>query len=278
MIRFFGLCLFSVICAQYVPIQNQFLSGIEIYSAVNNSIADLTFYTNTSASVVIFSMFSCFGSIDWSGGIHSPGNNPANTCKNPWTPKSTQSTCGPVYTPPYTFYFSMQGTSTYSSFGNISAVFDFLAYTNVDVLNELVPTPGNGGLISFSLSKAASSSDPVDLTVIWEGTGNENDSYSLWRWNSKVDPQNSGYNPYTGCGVKSFMTLVSPANYGLSVSDQTYTVTYPKLSRTDPFYLSILVERSGGYSAVYIPLIVNGVNYIAPSIFVLISCICFHFI
>jgi len=269
-IFFMLLVSLSTIWSQYIPIENQILKDVEILTSGNSNV-ELNFTLNHNATILMFTLFPCFGSLDWYGGIHYPGNNPNNTCQNTWIPATSMSNCGPVFPkPPITFYFLMHGLSTYPSRPNISAVFDFIVYSSSDLLSELVPLPGNGGKLSASLTKAKTSDDPVDLTVSWTSTGNGNDTYSLWRWDSKADPQLSGFNPYTGCGVKSFMTLISPSVYSLSVSDSTYSAKLSSISRTDPFYLNVVVDRQGGYSAVYNPLIVNGLNCLVPSLFVLI--------
>ena len=73
--------------------------------------------------------------------------------------------------------------------------------------SNMIPIPGDTGKITGSLSNQGST-----VSLNWQSTGNQNDSYSVWTYSGSIP---SGYIPYSACGVENFMTEQTNADIAI---------------------------------------------------------------
>jgi len=243
--------------------------GINIPSA-SPSTTELAFDMTTNGSdsdSLSFTVFPCFGSFDWYSdwdrvpNVTDPVGQP---CVNKWMQSQSETNC--VFNDPSSgnYYVVAVGTtSVWSANPSVAGTFDILVYNTPTLLSDLVPVPGNNGVISVQSTKADSSDGTASVSISWTGTGNPNDNYTVMQYPGTI-ASNSGYSTYTGCGVQYFMTPVDQSHLTMEQNNEALSATISELDSKAIITLSVLIQRAGGYISVYEPLNVNGAGTIAP--------------
>lgn len=121
------------------------------------------------------------------------------------------------------------------------------------------------GTISGQLKEKVKKTEKQELSLTWEGTGVPSDVYSVWMYAGNPS-QDSGWIPNSACGVKEFMTKQEVT---ISQAGNTYSTTITDLDPQDPYVVTVLVERPGGYQDAYTALIINNAHAMQPAIMVM---------
>jgi len=209
-------------------------------------------------SFLNFTLFTCFGEMDWflaSGYLPNPNGN--NTCDAFWKGNDKKRSACSVPRPinGTTYYVLIKGRGQFAGSDVYSSIMDVLLFTSNDQYEALVPQPGSEGTVQTKLKDAVKKRDKQELTMTWTGTGNANDVYSVWIYEGKT-PDNSGFLYATGCGVKYYMTQRTDVTIKDN-GDGTYTTVVTGLDPVEASTVVIVVDRPSGYTNSYRAILVN---------------------
>jgi len=210
-------------------------------------------------SLLTFTLFPCFGQQDYFIGYEfmpdpSKTNNSCSlsfdgyerkrySCSLPNPANNTQ------------FNVLVIGKGQYSGSSDYSAKFDFLVDQSSTQYDSVVPTPGNNGQLQASLLSGLKKGQKQQLTLIWTGTGNAADKYTVYTYDSLIGSQ-SGYTYATGCGVKFFMK--ARTDLTIEKNGENYKAILGDLDPNAAFAVTVVVDRDNGYNAAYSAVLVNG--------------------
>jgi len=230
-------------------------------------------YTNSfslsTGGILYFTTVPCFGEYDWYIGYDYPPNASLWTAYYPWTSDGASRTWIINSTFPATIYFLYQGLNTH---GSLSALFDILVYDTLSVGNAEIPSLPNSGKVSGSVGTGGKSGK-----VTWQPTGNSLDNYTVY-WRYGEFPEN-GYTPFTACAVRLWMSTFTSSQGSVSHnSDGSYTVNADNLNPSQPFSVTVVVDRAGGYSAAYDSYAINNAWSLSPSMLFLAVSTLFMFV
>jgi hypothetical protein len=252
-VGFIALCLFYTCVAQVAPV---FQYNITLTPDDNSYTTSFPVAINETWSV---GTVPCFGSYDWFVGVDFVPNRTVYTSAHLFSQSGNAftGTTIPGLQDSYTFYVWAESNSNYNG---IAAQFDILAYDS-DPSETLIPIPGNNGQVSGKLASGGGSG-----SLKWTGTGDSEDVYQLYSHNG---PATDGGNfPFTACGVRRWMqnyTAKSVTNNG----DGTYTADVDNLNSKDPFTVTVVAQRPGGYAAAYYSFVFNGASLLQVSYYLL---------
>ena len=161
-------------------------------------------------------------------------------------------------------YVLVQGLAQYKYNPYNAAIFDVALYSNSTVLQDLIPVPG-GSKQFYSKSTLTQIGGAVDIsgtqtdaTVSWTGTGNGNDTYSVYKFYGNMPLSTSGFINYTACGAATFMK-----NLGTVEADASGAATYKETNLAGAkTSFTIVANRIGGYSTAYGPISVGGISHL----------------
>jgi len=262
-----GLTILIGSQAQNISIPDAAFTTVTITQSAKIATLRFSIPSNLRPTKTNFYVFPCFGSFNWQLGyneIPAPGN-PDNVCSQPWQEGSTYSFCF-YYTPDNgtVFYVSAQGQYTASNSLNAAAMFDVYFYNgDYQILNSLVPNPGNNGeLVATPISKLKRGQKQT-ITLSWAGTGNANDTYTVYTHVGSLD--SAGAQTQTGCGVKN-TGLMTPANVTITQTDTNkYSAVLTNVDPKKDLVFNVVVERKGGYINAYTATTYNGSSMIVVS-------------
>jgi len=232
----------------------------------------------SSPDQVNFYIFPCYGSLNWQLGYNEvpvPGN-PDNICNIVWQEGSTDFYCR--YFKPMNgskFYISIQGGFADSNAFDASAIVDVYYYSGTfDVRDTLVPHPGNNGeLVATPEIKKLKKGQKQTIDLSWAGTGNSNDTYTVYTHVGTLD--GTGALTQTGCGVR---TVLNPSNVSITQPQTNrFAATLAGVDPKQDLVFNIVVERQGGYSNAYIATTYNGgaLISVSPAMFLLLLIVAF---
>jgi len=208
--------------------------------------------------ILNFTLFPCYGSLNWYLNINSvPVPNVNNSCVLPWNPNVKKTWCAPTPYNGTVFNILAQGIQTYSGAPLASAKFDMAIFLTEDSFDLQVPSPGGSGKLTGSLLDNVKKGERQQLSLQWIGTGNPNDTYTVYQYDNGANPisDSSGFIQTSGCGILEFMTPVA----GLDIKNDgnQLSTTVSDLDPEEEFLFAVLVQRSGGYLNSYKVLRVN---------------------
>jgi hypothetical protein len=245
------------------------------YTVPSDTLQRYLVYTpSTVHSVLNFTLFPCYGSLNWYLDINRaviPDN--SNACALKWNPNVRKTWCAPATYNGTTYNILVEGIRTYTGAPVFAAKFDIAIFLSEFDFSDQVPSPGGGGVIDGSLLENLKKGDRQEVTLKWTGTGNSNDAYTLYMYNNGENPvtEDSGYIPTSGCGIKEFMQPVTGID--ISVSGNDYTAKVGDLDPETEYWFAVVVQRSAGYLNSYKVLTVNDSAVKTYSFLVMAFCV-----
>jgi len=209
-----------------------------------------------------FTIFPCFGQLNWflgGGFLPNVTNTTDNNCNFYWEGTGIASSYCVLNYP-------ANDTTTYivaqapKAFGTPSSKFDMLVFSRLEDFDRVYPYPGASG----ALAGAYVDTEHTAVKLTWEGTGNPNDTYSVYYFNGSVS-DSSGHLTAGGCGVLDFMT---DSQATITSNGNVYSTKLSSI-KGKVITVSVLVKRLGGYLSAYNQLTVGGGIELIPCMLLL---------
>jgi len=201
---------------------------------------------------VTFTYLPCFGMFDWYVGNGFIPNKTHYSAYIPFIASGTSAQTFGVGLMPNqtTLYHAFYGLQTYTNY-SYTAVFDIIVVQTLAAEQAIVPLAPNDGNLVGALNAGGKSGK-----MTWTKTSNSQDTYTVYYFDGSPP---AGSYPWSACSVRRYMQQNNATSPFATVKDNgdTQTATFPNLVPKTRTGVTVVVDRTNGYSNVYETLYLN---------------------